>query len=73
MSKFSARSAREAVLAQVGCDCIMAKEIAGQAGVTFQTAIGHLWAAEAEGLIEMVEGQTEQGRKAYFWRRRNGR
>ena len=70
--RYASSSSREAVLAQVGQHFVMAQEVAERVGVNPQTAIGHLWAAEAEGLVEVVEMSTVNGALAYFWRR-NGR
>ncbi len=65
--------AKKVVLAKVENHFSTATDIAERAGVHYQTALEHLWAAEAEGLIEMQEEiRDDGGAVSYLWRRRNG-
>lgn len=69
---FASVSSEHKVLAQVGDDYSTAKEIAERAGVHVTTARNHLYAAEADGLVERVE-RPSRWPTTHFWRRRNER
>jgi len=65
---FNSASARHAVLAQVRDNFLATKDIAEKAGVSSQTVVNHLYAAEADGLVEMMEGVEPS--PSFWWRRR---